>query len=121
MESRVAGGEDRYCRVAELKKALRKTRVFTLEGNCYLVPDAPVDYIMLDLGEAQQMLCWDEVEKPGYGMNIAPTPSYLKFIRSWKKVNKLALDAIPQESRPHKELFQRPPDSWRLKKVIRSR
>ncbi len=108
-------------RLPGLKKAIEKTGVFRLEGNCYLVPDAPVEYIMLDLDEEQQMLCWDEVEVPGYGINIQQTPAHLEFIHSWKKVNKLALTAIPTKSRPHEEPFKRTPESWRLKKRLQSK
>lgn len=107
-------------RVSELKKRLGKTEVFQLKGNCYLVPDAPVVYLMLDLGDKQQMLCWDEVERPGYGINIQRTPTRLNFIQTWKKVNQLALAAIPKDSWPHEEKFQRPPESWRLKRPIQS-
>jgi len=82
--------------LARLKKAIQATGIFKLKGNCYLVPDAPVDCMMIDLGDKQQMLYWDEVETPGYGINSFPKPRHLKFKRSWKEVNKLALAAIPK-------------------------
>ena len=104
----------------ELKKAIDKTGVFELKGNCYLVPDAPVDCVMLDFGGKQQMLYWDERESPNYGINITPTEQHLKFKSCWKEVNHLALEAIPKESQPHGEKFQRPPQSWRLKRPIQS-
>jgi hypothetical protein len=104
----------------ELKKAIDKTGVFELKGNCYLVPDAPVDCVMLDFGGKQQMLYWDERESPNYGINITPTEQHLKFKSCWKEVNRLALEAVPKESQPHGEKFQRPPPSWRLKRPIQS-
>jgi hypothetical protein len=107
-------------RMDELKKAIEKTGVFELKGNCYLVPDAPVDCVMLDFGGKQQMLYWDEREQPGYGINISPKEQHLKFMSCWKAVNRLALEATPKESQPHGEKFQRPPQSWRLKRPIQS-
>jgi hypothetical protein len=106
--------------LAKLKQAVEKTGVFELKGNCYLVPDAPVDCVMVDLGGKQQMLYWDEVESPNYGINIAPKEHHLKFVSCWKEVNRLALNAIPKESQPYTNRFQRPPESWRLKKPIQS-
>ena len=107
-------------RVANLKKALEQSGVFELKGNCYLVPDAPVDCIMLDLGTKQQMLYWDEVESPRYGINVSPKPHHLEFKRCWKAVNELAIGAIPEQTQPHNERFSRPPASWRLKSPIQS-
>lgn len=107
-------------RVEELKKALKGTGVFELKGYCYLVPDAPVDCIMVDLGDRKQMLYWDEREMPGYGININPKPHHLEFMRCWKEVNKLALEAIPTESSTHPGRFERPPQSWRPKEPIQS-
>jgi hypothetical protein len=106
--------------LAELKQAVQKTGVFELKGTCYLVPDAPVDCVMIEVGGKQQMLYWDERETPGYGINIAPKEQHLKFIRCWKEMNRLALDAIPKESQSYTNRFQRPPQSWRLKKPIQS-
>lgn len=107
-------------RVAQLKKALLATGVFDLKGYCYLVPDAPCDCVMLDLLDKKQMLYWDEVETPGYGINISPKPHHLKFKECWKAVNKLALEARPEKSDKVKERFSRPPESWHLKKAIQS-
>jgi hypothetical protein len=104
----------------ELKKAIEKTGVIELKGNCYLVPDAPVDCVMLDLGGKQQMLYWDERESPNYGINITPTEQHLKFKSCWKEVNRLAVAVVPKDSKPYGEKFQRPPQSWRLKKPIQS-
>jgi hypothetical protein len=108
-------------RVNDLKKSLAATAVFNLEGTTYLVPDAAHNCILLDLGDQQQMLYWDEVERPGYGININPQPHHLQFIRTWKEVNALALAAIPAESQPWTNRFDRPPASWRLKRPIQSR
>lgn len=119
-EQELFEGRIEAARVTELKKALEETGVFELKGNCYLVPDAPVDCIMLDLGAKQQMLYWDEIESANYGINISPKPHHLKFKTCWKEVNKLALKAIPKQSQPHRERFSRPPASWRLKGPIQS-
>ena len=86
--------------LAGLKKAIRATGVFELKGNCYLVPDAPVDCVMIDSGAKQQMLYWDEREMAGYGINIAPKPHHLTFTKCWKEVNKLSRAAIPEQSAP---------------------
>ena len=107
-------------RIAELKKAVKATGVFELKGNCYLVPDAPVDCLMVDMGEKQQMLYWDEVESPGYGINISPTPRHLKFKKCWREVNKLALETVPKQSEPYGKRFQMPTTPWRIKKPIQS-
>lgn len=106
--------------LAKLKKAIEATGVFELKGNCYLVPDAPVDCVMIDSGDKQQMLYWDEQEMAGYGINISPKPHHLAFKKCWKQVNKLARAAIPQPSEPYQGQFRRPPQSWRLKKPIQS-
>jgi hypothetical protein len=106
--------------VKELKQAITATGVFELKGNCYLVPDAPVDCVMLDCDGKQQMLYWDEVESPGYGINIQPTETHLKFKSTWKEVNRLALQAVPKDSQPYPNRFERPPESWRLKRPIQS-
>jgi len=108
-------------RVAALRKAVAETGVFDLEGTTYLVPDAPRVCVLLDFGDQQQMLYWDEVETPGYGININPQPHHRRFIRTWKDVNALALAAIPAESQPWTNRFDRPPASWRLKRPIQSR
>lgn len=106
--------------LSELKNAIKATGVFELKGTAYLVPDAPVDCLMLDLTNKQQMLYWDEVESARYGINISPKPHHLEFKKCWKEVNKLALAAIPKGAEPHKERFREVPKSWRLKKPIQS-
>lgn len=105
--------------VAALKAGLVNTGVFDLKGTSYLVPDAPCICMMVNLGNKRQMLYWDEVEAPGYGINIDPKPHHRAFIRSWKEVNRLAVQAIPDRSVPLEEHFQ-PPQSWYLKRPIQS-
>lgn len=112
-------GRIEAARIAELKKAIEGTGVFVLKGNCYLVPDAAVDCVMVDLGAKQQMLYWDEIESANYGINISPKARHRDFKRCWKEVNTLALGAIPKQSRPLEERFL-PPNSWRLKSPIQS-
>lgn len=108
-------------RVAKLKSALEATGVFDLKGTCYLVPDAPVDCVLVDVGTKRQMLFWDEVESPNYGINIDPTPAHLEFKKCWKEVNRLALESIPKDSKPREGKFKAVPQSWRLKRPIQSR
>lgn len=107
-------------RVARLKKAIGETGVFDLKGTCYLVPGAPCDCLLVDLGEKRQMLYWDEVETPGYGINIDPKPHHLEFKRSWKLVNHLGLMACPDQGEAVNERFPRPAASWYLKRAIQS-
>jgi hypothetical protein len=106
-------------RVARLKAALADSGIFDLRGTCYLVPDGPIDCLMLDLGDKRQMLYWDEVEAPGYGINIDPKPHHLEFKRCWKMVNHLALVALPDAGEAVKERFQIP-QAWYLKRAIQS-
>ena len=105
--------------ITELKKAIKATGIFDLKGNCYLVPDAPEDCLMVDLGKEQQMLFWDEVEAPNYGINNSPKPQHKKFKQCWKDVNRLALESIPKESKAYTKRFERP-SSWVIKKSIQS-
>ena len=72
--------------LTRLKQDIRKKGVFELKGNCYLVPDASVDCVMLSFGNSQQMLYWDEVENSGYGININPKPHHLAFKKAWWEV-----------------------------------
>lgn len=113
-------GQIDVARIAELKKAIARTGVFELKGHCYLVPDAAVDCVMLDFGENRQMLYWDEVEAPNYGINSSGKPHHASFKKRWKEVNALALQAIPKEAQRYNERFERPPESWRLKPAIQS-
>jgi hypothetical protein len=107
-------------RVARLKAALFDTGVFKLEGTCYLVPSAPKDCLMVDLDGKQQMLYWDEVESPNYGINIDPKPHHLQFKLCWKVVNHLVLVALPDEGEVVKERIQIP-KSWHLKRAAQSK
>jgi hypothetical protein len=107
-------------RLAELKKQITRTGVFELKGNCYLVPDAGVDCLMVDLGTKRQMLYWDEVESPRHGININPQPHHLQFKQCWKAVNRLALACRPANPQPVKGRFGQVPRSWYLKPTIQS-
>jgi hypothetical protein len=107
-------------RIAQLKKALADSGVFDLKGTCYLVPDAPVDCIMVDLGSRKQMLYWDEVESPNYGININAKPQHVEFKKCWKLMNHLALVACPDQFELEKSKFEGPPRSWYLKEAIQS-
>jgi hypothetical protein len=106
-------------RVARLKAALADSGIFDLKGTTYLVPDAPIDCLMVDLGNKKQMLYWDEVEAANYGINIDPKPHHLEFKRSWKAVNHLGLVTLPDEGEAVKERFQ-VPQSWKLKRAVQS-
>jgi hypothetical protein len=106
-------------RVARLKAALSDSGIFDLKGTCYLVPDAPVDCLIVDLGGKQEMLYWDERERPGYGINVNPKPHHLEFKRCWKAINHLALVALPDEGEAVKTPFP-VPKSWYLKRAIES-
>jgi hypothetical protein len=112
-------GKISAARVARLKAALADSGIFELKGTCYLVPDAPVDCLIVDLGDKKQMLYWDEVEAANYGINIDPKPQHLEFKRCWKAVNHLGLVALPDEGEAVKERF-RVPQSWYLKQAVQS-
>jgi hypothetical protein len=112
-------GKISISRVARLKAALADNGIFDLKGTCYLVFDAPVDCLIVDLGDKKQMLYWDEREGPNYGINVNPKPHHLEFKRCWKAVNHLGLVALPDEGEPVKERIQ-VPESWYLKRAIQS-
>ncbi|MGI8965342.1 MAG: hypothetical protein ACR2H1_04545 [Limisphaerales bacterium] len=112
-------GRIEKARITELKKAIKATGIFELQGNCYLVPDGPEDCLMVDLGDKQQMLYWDEIESPGWGINSNPKPQHKTFKQCWKNVNRLALESIPKKSHSYEKRFKRPP-SWILKRPIQS-
>ena len=97
--------------VAKLKEAIAATGVLDLKRTSALVPDAPIDCMLVDFGNRRQLLLWDERESPNYGINIDPTPDDLRFIAAWKAVNRLALAARPKKSEPFTGRFA-PPDSW---------
>ena len=104
----------------KLQQDIRKTGVFELKGNCYLVPDASVDCVMLSFGNSRQMLYWDEVENSGYGININPKPQHQSFKQAWWEVNRLALSALPNQAKKLDAHFQRPLKDWYLKRMIQS-
>jgi hypothetical protein len=106
-------------RVRRLKAALGDSGIFELKHTCYLALDAPMDCLMVDLGDMKQMLYWNELEKPGYEINAIPKPVHLEFKRIWKAVNHLGLVALPDEGETVKERF-RVPESWYLKRAIQS-
>jgi hypothetical protein len=106
-------------RMSRLKAALADSGVFDLQGNCYLVPSAPQDCLIVELAGKQQMLFWDERESPNYGINIDPRPHHLQFNRCWKHVNHLALLALPDEGEAVDARIEIP-ESWHLKEPIQS-
>lgn len=106
--------------IVSLKKKIAATGVFNLKGSCYLVPDAPVDCLLLDFGGQRQMLYWDEVESANYGINIAPKPHRLEFKECWKAVNRLALASCPREVTALPGRFGPVPQSWYLKPAVQS-
>lgn len=106
--------------VTKFKEALLGTGAFDLEGYCYLVPDAPMDCIMLRVGDRQQMLYWDEREHPGYGINIDPQKRHLDFKKAWKAVNALALSYVPRGPPIAPTKFEDVPPGWYLKEAIQS-
>lgn len=107
-------------RIAQLRQALVDSGVFELKGTCYLVPDAPTDCIMVDLGMKKQMLYWDEVETPNYGINSSGKVQHREFKRCWKMVNHLALIACPDQFAFEKKGFEGPPSSWYITEAIQS-
>ncbi len=106
-------------RVARVKAALVDSGVFALQGTCYLVPSAPCDCLMIDLGDKQQMLYWDERETPGYGINTDPKPHHLEFKRCWKAVNHLGLVALPDQGETVEQRIKIP-ESWYLRRAVQS-
>jgi hypothetical protein len=113
-------GKINSSRVARLKAALPDSGIFDLKGTCYLMPDKPTDCLMVDLLDKKQMMYWDEVESPDYGINVNPKPHHLDFKRCWKIVNHLALVALlPDDGEPVKDRFE-VPKSWYLKRAIQS-
>jgi hypothetical protein len=108
-------------RVKEMKKRIAATGVFQLKRASYLVPDAPVYCLLVNLGTGQReqreqrrerLLYWDEVESPGYGANIDPNADYLKFKACWKGINQLAQKSRPRKLEPIVGRFGPVPPSW---------
>jgi hypothetical protein len=106
-------------RIERLKQAISASDVFTLKGNCYLVPDAGVDCLMVEIGDKKQMLYWDEIDLSGHGININPKPHHLEFKRCWKLLNSLGVVACPDQFEASKQKFE-PARSWYLKPAIQS-
>jgi hypothetical protein len=109
--------------VADLKSRLGQTGVFELRGTCHLVPDAPSDCVLVRIGGRQRLLCWDEVETPGYGILADPERRHRDFITAWKTVNRLALGALTDASSASASAFAltRVPDGWRIEPPVASR
>ena len=106
--------------LSKLKKEILDTDVFDLKGHCYLVPSAPVLCLLVQLDGKKQLLYWDEVEMPNYGINTNPKPHHLAFKKAWKSVNKLVVSAIPEDSVEVLERFEAAPKSWYVKPAIQS-
>jgi hypothetical protein len=106
-------------RIDRLKQAISASDIFSLKGNCYLLPDGGVDCLIAQIGDKKQMLYWDEVESPNYGINVDPKPQHLEFMRCWKHLNSLGLVACPDqcEAMPEKFAAGR---SWYFKDAIQS-
>jgi hypothetical protein len=107
-------------RVKELKHKISGTGVFGLKGYCYLVPDAPVICLVASFGDEKQILYWDEVEQPHYGINVDPKPHHLAFIKAWKAVNKAGISYLPDKHEELGEGFVKPPAQWFVKRAIQS-
>jgi hypothetical protein len=99
--------------LAELKKNLERTTIFKLKSTAYVVPDAAVESLLVDLGGKRQTLHWDEVETSGHGANSFPSFAYGRFRRCWKKINKLALTVLPKTAQPYTNQIEGFPESWR--------
>jgi hypothetical protein len=106
--------------LAKLKQNIHRSGVFDIKGHCHLVPDAPVDCIMLSFDGSQQMLYWDEVEINSYGINANPTQQHLAFKKAWWEVNRLILSTIPDKAKKLDARFLSPPKEWYLKEMIES-
>lgn len=107
-------------RIEELKKGIAETGVFDLKGTCYLVPDADVYCTLVDFGGRQQMLYWDELENPHYGINIDPKPHHLKFKECWKAVSRLALACRPTHAKRVRGRFGPVPRFWYIREARQS-
>ena len=105
-------------RIQRIKNALADTGVFSLAGTCYLVPSAPKDCVMINLGDEQQMLYWDERESANYGINANPKPQHLTFKRCWKLINHIGLIALPEDGERLQHRIEIP-DAW-FKPAIQS-
>ncbi len=106
--------------VATLKQELRGTGVLDQKETCYLVPDGAVVCMTLFLDGKGQTLYWDEVELPLHGINYNPQPRHIAFKTTWKKVNAIAVSAVPSWVKPLTGGFS-PPSSWYRRPATQSR
>jgi len=103
-----------------LKIALRKMGVFSLKGTCYLVPDGSQKCIMLSFDGMKQMLYWDEVENPSYGINVNSKQQHIAFKKAWWEVTKIILTTLPPHAKRLTTHFKGAPREWYIKPTIQS-
>lgn len=101
--------------VESLKQSLRQTTVLQLKETASLMPDGPEICMMVRIENKQQVLYWDEIESHTTGINVRLTEAMIQFKECWKKLNLIALNARPRETKPAEEPFHRPPRTWREK------
>lgn len=105
-------------RIATLKTRIQATALFELKEKQYIVPDGSMNCLAVDLGKKKQILSWDEVDIPNYGINAPATGNGIEFKKVWGEVNQLALDVIHsilKESQPYNGDFKALLKSWRFK------
>lgn len=119
-EGQIREGEIASQRISDLEKRITGTGVFKLKGNCYLMPDGRTDCIMVDLGNKQQMLYWDEADFHDDGTNVDATAAHVKFKECWNALNRLALNYHPSISSAPKGRIDQLPRTWFLKEAIES-
>ena len=102
--------------VATLKNQVTGSGIFELKVTAAAVPDAPLHCLIASVDGKKQMLYWDEVEMPGYGINSNPTPQDLAFIACWKQVKAAGLKRLKKDLHEvsPSQTFS-PPKSWYLK------
>jgi hypothetical protein len=105
--------------IAELERSLADTGVMDLTGTTYLVPDAPVLAMLVRVRGREQILYWDEVELPGYGINVAPKPHHLAFKKAWHAVDAVLAERVAKAGKTDTIEFT-PPSSWSIKPAIQS-
>lgn len=93
--------------------------VFALEGDTYLVPDAPTLAILVRDGARQRMLYWDEVDSANYGINVDPQPRHLAFKKTWRAISQSLLAARPKAAATLRVPLI-PPPAWRVQPPIQS-
>jgi hypothetical protein len=99
-ERKLLRGSISQAEIDQLKKELVDSGIFAVTETSYLVPDAPVDAIAVQIDNQKTTLSWDERENPHYGANIGNTPQYREFKKCWKAVNRIAIGACPKMARP---------------------